>query len=105
MKITVPAKWKEVADRFEAQGIELSVIGRSSRGEETAAAFIENAKHLLVQLKIEVPAELTGLKFRPDALVELQVAVASLLREAVARASKAHRSEVTAEDVKPVGSP
>lgn len=45
-----------------------------------------------------------GRRDSPEALAKLRRVVLAILRDAAARASQAKRSEVTAEDVKPVGS-
>jgi len=41
MKITVPEKWMEAADRFEAEGIELAVIGHPKPTGAETQEFLE----------------------------------------------------------------
>jgi hypothetical protein len=101
MKITVPEKWMEAADRFEAEGIELAVIGRPKPTPTETQEFLEKARQILLQLKIELPADLPNLKFSPEALTELRRQVADILRAAAARAGQAKHSQVSVEDIRP----
>ena len=102
--IKVPQEWMDAADRLEAEGVQVAVIGRPRRSEEAAQEFLEKARQLLVQFKLDLPPELSHLSLNPDALAELRRIILAIMRDAAARASQAKRSEVTAEDVKPVGS-
>jgi len=102
--IKVPQEWMDAADRLEEAGVQIAVIGRPRHGEEAAQELLEKARQLLLQFKLDLPQELSNLKMSPEALVELRRTVVAILRDAVARATQAKRSEVTAEDVKPVGS-
>ncbi len=102
MKITVPEKWMEAADRFEAEGIELAVIGHPKPTGAETQEFLEKAREVLLQLKIELPADLTNLKISPEALAELRRQVADILRAAAARASEAKHTQVRPEDIRPL---
>lgn len=104
MKIRVPQEWMDIADRLEETGVQVAVIGRLRRNEEAAQGFPEEARTLFLQFKIDFPQELANLKLSPDALVELNRELVAILRAAATRANQANRSEVTAKDVKPLGS-